>query len=578
MATYNWKYKSGSIIPLFKNNTTFVNEGADDVPPSNWVYCAIWGNDETGNGSRKYPFKTISHSVSINNHVIIGAGVYREMVIGFAPYLVADGEVILEGTGLARCVQNNSGGNNCTIVRCTLQNAITALAGGPAMFIGCKLRNGLVGYAYGCDNIFENLTINSYLTSDFGNNPANDNNTFVRCKMLNCAEFNDVVPFNTVSNIYKKCNLWLNENGAKSMSYSLFFECNVYFGSTYPTVPTVYYPSVTPGWIKIDSIEGLRNAAIAQYPNLEGAFERCLVADPLFNNEPIGDYSLGFSSPAKNLSYFGAHVGAQSIANPFKVSNNEPEGDFYFPSAINLNIDDNSLTMVNPTALASIETKVKVNFIGRELGKVPVYGFNADRNGQYISSLPDVSNSTINPGTDLMTNTPYLVDTAAITWNGYVIQPGETFTTTDIVSFTSVGGGICREIVIAPLRHTIMARFSNGGSIKTVGDTLTVGYWYYVSGTISYNGNDYTDSVFVAVNTSSFTGDGAVIEAITNQAYQHYESGIKFMSNNIGDQRSGEIVRGNGDPEFERGEGKEFPINAKFIQLKCIIQPHNLKP
>jgi len=283
-------------------------------------------------------------------------------------------------------------------------------------------------------------------------------------------------------------------------------------------------------------------------------------------------------STAKNLSYFGTFVGAQSIGYGIKSRANEIDGDFDFSTAVNISVNNDSVQFINDSQIAQIETKVKPNLIARELGKAPIYGFNADRNGQYIDSIADLANTTILAGNLLNQSTPYIVENGAIVYNGSVIQPGERFTTGAEQSFSTESSGVCREILEAPQRHTIMARFYDGGLTKVAGEALTSGYWYYVTGTINYNGTAYTDQVFKAVDNNSFTGSGNVREAMTNQVYQHYESGIKFTSNNVGDTRTGVIIRGNGDPAYERGTGKEFPINARFIQIKYILAPNNLKP
>ncbi|GAA4198694.1 hypothetical protein GCM10022289_07830 [Pedobacter jeongneungensis] len=585
MATYNWKYKGGSFIKYYDNTGLFVANSDDDVKPDNIGYVALFGNDETGNGSRNKPWRTISKgcSTAIGEMIIVGSGVYRETVQGFLPRICGDGDVILDGTGLDYCVSNDSGGNNCVVIDVTMKNAIYYASRGPSNYYRCRVENTGISNFYGTDNIFTNITVYN------GNNalypaqrsPSTKNNTFVDCKFLNLFDnFTNVDPFNIHSNIFKRCNL-LMDIGSCAMKYSILQECNV--ALAYAKVPNTLYPTTEAGWTKIDSLQDLKDLFAIVHPSLDinEYFENCIVADPKFNNIEIGDYSLAFDSPAKNASYFGTYIGAKSIGYPIKARAIEAESDFDFSTAVNLSITDNSIMLINPEIDASIETKVTANLKGRELAEAPIFGFNADRSGQYIDSLADLSEETISVGTSLKDLTPYIVEVASIILNGNIYQPGERFTTKDVLDFSSDGGGVCREILEAPQRHTIMARFSNGGASKSVSDPLVVGYWYYpISGTINYNGVEYFQKSFKAIDTNSFTtpDSGVLVEAFTNEEYQHYEPGIAFSSNNVGNVRTGEILRGNGDPDYVRGTAFEFPINARFIQLKYIIRVKNLKP
>ncbi|HWZ35389.1 MAG TPA: hypothetical protein VNW51_04480 [Mucilaginibacter sp.] len=111
---------------------------------------------------------------------------------------------------------------------------------------------------------------------------------------------------------------------------------------------------------------------------------------------------------------------------------------------------------------------------------------------------------------------------------------------------------------------------------------LSVGYYYYVaSGSVTYDSVTYNaGDVFKAVDTNAFSGSGSVMLSFSTEVFQHYEPGIKPTSNNVGDARTGAIVRGNGDPAYVRGGlgVQEFPINAKFIQIRYMIKANNLKP
>lgn len=581
-ATYNWSYKPN----ITNKYGILINASADDIKPSNACYVALFGNDTTGNGSRQKPFKTIAKAFSVipaSTILILGAGVYREsyiLIMPSSPTIVGDGDVSIDISYLGALTSSNISG---------------------LILYNFKLIGDGISTFTTLGNTF-NLNARDIIFDGSWVMPAGNNDTFIRnCIIQN---FNGPLTFtnsnfgavDVISNTIVNCNNVQLLRSAVRLDSCVFVSCNIsvsdhlsYFKARYTIfyrcnfkvtdgllAGGVLYPSVPVGYTYYSDITDLKNAYLTLFSTK--SLNGCLIEDPKFNNPEIGDFSLAFDSPAKNLSYLGTFVGAQSIAYPIKAKATEADGDFDFSTNVNLTIADNSITLTDTSLDASIESKVKTNLIGRELSKAPIYGFSADRNGQYIDSIADLALTTTSAGTNLLANTPYIVEVGAITYNGSVIQAGQRFTTTAVLSFSTVSGGICREILEAPQRHTILAKFGNGGATKVVSDPLTIGYWYYVNGTITYEGVAYTDEVFKATTTNSFTGSGTVIEAMTTEVYQHYEPGIKFTSNNVGDVRTGVIIRGNGDPGYERGAGKEFPINAKFIQLKYVIGVNNLKP
>jgi hypothetical protein len=559
MATYNWSLKPN--IPNRYNLD--IEDTPDDIKPSNAVYVALWGNDITGNGSRMYPVRTFEVARFMAATLIVGSGTYREIArIGGQGY--ADGDVF---------VDNMINGEAATLrlfgFRLDLKDNLD-LYNSAFSIVNC---NGVVkinssdSLKYCIINSKTRIEVDSSLTLSVS---ESGNNTFINSKVYPNGG-NSSTPISYVScfyfSIFDGCDFTFQKYGSTVLppiwDYCLFHNCR-------------FRMLETDSYISIDNNEDLIAFIKTVHPDYIG-LQNVTFADPKFNEPSVGNYSLAFDSPAKNRSYFGTFVGAQSIGYSIKARATEADGDFDFSTNVNLNVLDNSITFVDDSAIGSIETIVKPNLIGREFGRAPIYGFNADRNGQYIDSITDLSETTVSSSELLTENTPYIVEIASITYGVNVIQAGQRFTTTDVQTFATEGG-VCREIIEAPQRHTVMARFFNGGATKVVGDALTVNYWYYVTGTVTYNSTVYTDQVFKAIDASSFTGSGIVIEAMTDQVYQHYEPGIKFTSNNVGDVRTGEIIRGNGDPAYVRGNGKEFPISAKFLQIKYILQPNNLKP
>jgi hypothetical protein len=309
-------------------------------------------------------------------------------------------------------------------------------------------------------------------------------------------------------------------------------------------------------------------------------------SDPLFNNLAYYDYSLSFSSPAKNMSYQGGYIGAKSIAYGLNPKANAATSDFENDTAVNLNIADNSITLTDTTQIGSIITKPIVNASARELARFAVYGVNADRNGQYVDATSDQATVTLGAGNTLNAGTPYSVEVGAITYNGTVYQPGDNFTSleTNPGTFTTSAGGVVRETTEAAARENVQVRFNDGTNPQiTTGTALeALGRYYVVSGSITYNGTTYNaGQVFKADNTgtNTFTGAGA-IQLIFHDSdpWFYFELGTKPQSNNSGNTRTGAISIGNGDPNYDRTAANVFNINQKFMQLKYTIQVNNLTP
>ena len=586
-ATYNWAYRPG-----VTNKYGFtVPAGADNARPTGWCYVALFGNDSTGNGSRQYPYRTITKACAVmlgSGNIVIGSGIYRESApIGGSslPILLGDGDVIIDISYIGNFFTGGIGGGGIynLEVRGSGNSYLVASYWLPTAVIQDCIFNGAI------TNL--NTTVSINITNCIFKNISGEvtNGTysggfFNNCTFVNCNKV--YLGFNSVTNIatsciFVACNISTqNITGYASMRNCLFYQCN-WKMTTGEGAGGVLYPSVPSGYTYYNTLTALQAGYYTA--TSVNAFTNCVVSDPLFNNAPVGDYSLQFASPAKNLSFFGTFVGAKSIAYPIKASATESTGSFDFSTNINLTVADDSITLTDPTLNAEIKTKMIINSAGRQIQKFPIYGFNADRNGQYIDSIPDLNTNVKNPGDTLTVPASYLVETGAITYNSTLYQPGDRLTTvTGQTTFTTAVSGVLREILEAPERHTIMARFSDGGANVNSGDALVVGNWYYVaSGSITYDSVVYNaGSGFKAVDTNPFSGSGAVIIALGTETFQHYEPGIQPTSNNTGDTRTGSILRGNGDPAYVRGGYgvQEFPINSKFIQLYYIINVSNLKP
>lgn len=529
-ATFNWAYK-----PSVSNKYNLtVPAGADDARPTGWCYVALYGNDSTGNGSRQKPYRTITKAATLGTiNCVLGSGVYRELAVianTGSMTLIGDGDITvdLSYNGALFSGSDDSAnwynikftGNGLSTIN-TSANPIRATTAFDVIFDGCYTSTG----SY--NGMFTNCIVSNYA----GNiAPAYTPGTpygWKNCTIINCNSIslgNNFFYFDSC--IIHTCNISMSANTFGLSRYSAFYHCNFKLNGT--ATGGVLYPSTPSGYTYYSSISTLKTAYLAIYTgaNLIG----CTIDDPMFNNITIGDYTLQFSSPAKNLSYFGTYVGAHSIAQPLKIRAVEADGDFDFSSAVNVTIADDSITLTDPSQDGVIETNVITNSVGRQLKSIPIVGFNSDRNGQYIDSIADLSATTYAAGDTLPANMPFVVEVGSITYNSAVYLAGQRGTTvSSATTFSTSTSGVLREILEAPQRHTVEMKLSD-------------------------------------------------VQPFTTEVFNHFEPGITPTTNNVGDSRTGDILRGNGDPAYVRGSTVEFTVNKKYIKLRFTIRANNLKP
>ena len=584
--TYNWSYKPG----VANKYGLTVAASADDVAPSNVFYVALWGNDATGNGSRLKPFRTINKAATTSGgaNIIVGNGTYREVIGGFSKFVYADGNVVLDFnlTGSASSILAGSTFYGVTITNYAYQIGLKG-SGQYCQFIDCTITNcpdvNIRIQNVGQTPVLSRTLIKSCTRVEFSISIGTIiNYTISDCLLVVFTEATP--PLNILRDfIINRCNVQFTNRTI--VDYCCLYQCNVKFSSS-TVLPSVFYPETPATFTQVNNITDLRNAHVAAF---SGAsiynFPNSIVANPKFNNASVNDYTIALDSPARNLSYFGTFVGAFSITRALAIKATGTLSAFDNSSAVNINISDNSLTLIDVDANASIVTKPIDNTAGREMQKLHTFGINADRNGEYVDSTADLANTTISAGTTLSVSTPYVVEIGAITYDGNVYNAGQRFTSksSSAGTFTTSTSGVVREILESPARENVEARFSDG-ALTTVDNTATLEElaWYFVEGnTVTYNGNSYAVGTFVKALTgiTSFTGTGLLRKVFSDtDAYFYFEINQKPTSNNVGNSRTGAIVRGNGDKDFDRTAANVFPINKKFIQLRYTIQVNNLTP
>lgn len=556
----NWKITTGYSItyenqigaPTYNSGIfTIPSSVNEQTPPSNVFYIAKWGNDITGNGSRDRPFLTIAKGTANSTTirlVVIGTGVYRESCsvinsVGQSNIFVADGNVTIEGTGINNFLSNAQGGY--TFIGFKITNFLN-IGGGGAQYC-VALQSCVVSNILG---VVENRSLTSnnniyYNINRFFDNTANgmtaqafsrylQKNTFVNIKNV---EFllPANVPFGSIYNIFKNCNI--QYRAATRADYNLYHNCNFRFNATAGTQPTglpedsgnTYIPS---GWMTTRPTTPAEIQAGQVAAGFAGVgFANSLVTDPLFTNIALADFTLQPTSPARNLAYEGAFVGAKSVGTPLKFRLVEGQGDFKFSSNVNLTIVDDSATLTNSASTATIESNVIDLGKDKVLRALSMLGLLGDRNGEWVDSSTDLDSVTTASGSNLLiANQSYIVETGTITYNAVLYQVGQKFAViAGTLDYTPTGGGVVRRIIEAPNRVCYEMRISSISAVDC--------------------------------------------EA---QSYFKYEFDTQPTVNRVGNSGSGAITLGNGEITFNRTPANIFLVSARWIQIRLFVQNNNL--
>jgi hypothetical protein len=360
------------------------------------------------------------------------------------------------------------------------------------------------------------------------------NNTFVNIKNVDFIQ-NTNSNFSLIYNVYKNCNIQFRT--ATNSDYCVYHNCNFRFNASAGTQPTnlpedsgnTYVPT---GWMttRPTTPSAIQAGQVAAGFGGVG-FANSLVADPLFNNASIYDFTLQSNSPARNLAYEGTFVGAKSIGIPLKFRTTEANGDWKNSLATNLTItDDSALLTTDNTALIEsnvidlgAETVLRATSIQQILG---------DRNGEWVDTDTDLDSSTTASGSNLLVvNSSYVVEGGTVTYNGTLYQIDQKFAVVSgVTDYTPTGGGVVRKIVASPNRVCYEMRFSNISSAD-----------------------------------------------VASQTYFKYEDLVQPTVNRTGNVATGAITKGNGDITFDRTPANVFIVSARYIQLRLTVQNNNLR-
>lgn len=537
-----------------------------------YTHVASWGNDTTGDGTKKYPYRTLTKALQIGSNIVVGSMTIREIFTGTlhttTNVIVGDGNVIID-------VTNGTfyGGSAIfTFINITLRGSgsssfIPGGVGGSALLTNCTF-DGAMYAPYGISyTTFTNCTIKNITAAySIGAGTA----TLTYTTFYNCSHISTAIPLTKC--IISTCTF--DSLGLQSVTYCDFYNTYIKFNGTGTSTNYTTFSAFSAAYV---TAGGTAANLIALY-----------FIDPQFNNPTIGDLTLAIASPAKNLSYYGDIIGAQNIGISLVANTNAATSAFDNSSLVNMTIDGTTgaLTMTDTSQNSQATSKPFANLAGRYIAGLMTYGFNSDRNGEFIDATSDVDlTGTYAAGDTLTTDRIYIVDGSggSINYNGTAYAVGDRFTCKSAAStFSNVSvAGYVREIIEGPTRNNVEARFSNGtGTFKNNGDTLTSGYWYYLSaGTATLSSVAYTAGQFIKGDGTAVSSSGATIEEVfTTDAYQYYECVGALTCNRSGNVFTGAITKGNGDPSFDRTTANVFKINSKYGQTRYTIQSNNLTP
>lgn len=577
VATFNWAY----------GPTTNPH-----LRPTGWVYVSSnAGNDTHGNGSRKYPYRTITKALTVSEQcTIVLNGYFREIVAVAANkghYWQGDGFAMISGYSLSGTF--NFGLNGGSSITYTFKNirleyaSLSTAAVSAMVFSDCYFQN--------CSQLYnnnQNLEVSTFLRCvidgcNFG--AQGSGGSTPQNYLQNCTVIRSYVPVrspafsNFKNNIFYQCNIDILNTTNYTLDFNLYYQCNVRINTAgTQSVSTTYYPSLPSGYELISSIEGLRTKVTTAYGG-SNVLPYSAVTDPLFVNYAIKDFALAFNSPARNMTFQGGYIGARSVMKPGKISNSAATSFLSLSSAVNFTIGDDSMVLTDKSQNGSVLSLVFINSEGRTILKFPITGTNADRNGQITDATTDLAATTKSPSDTLDADAVYQVEIGSIVYNSNTYTVGQRFTVVSgVTSFTTSTDGVLREIIEVPARENIEARFSDGDVGLTASGDIGNGHFYVVEGaSVEYDSVTYAAGTsFMGTATTTYTGTGNVRKVFNSgDSFQYFEINQQPTTNNTGNVKTGAIVRGNGDKDFDRTPANIFTVNKKYIQLRLTIQAKN---
>lgn len=380
----------------------------------------------------------------------------------------------------------------------------------------------------------------------------------------------------------------------QTIAYCLFFDCQFKFGSD--AYKTQVQLETETGLTGIDAI---RKAHQTKFGGSVDTFQMCKVADPLFNNVNLDDYTLHPLSPARHMAYDGTYIGAKDVGFPTFAYTNDlgyPNAFYIASKHANIIVGNNSITLArNPdgNAVGSGYITEKPKNLGQiyELKGNGSSYMGADRNREMLDVNSDIGDmaSPISAGTPLTSGVIYINEGGSVVYNGTTHANRSRITAVDSVqSFTTTEGAVLHAVTEYPNRYTNLIRHKQtipGTQIAAGTDVLTADSWYRVlTSSITWDGKTIpVDDCFQAVaGKLTFTGTGVcVAEFSAADVWSECIIDAPIKCRRVGNVASGAIDVGtdgkpitNGHKEYYNATNKvraEFSIFAAYVQKHWVL-------
>jgi hypothetical protein len=507
----SWNYKAGSVIQISDTTTQTVPAGAENVRPSGWVWVAAWGSDIHGNGSRELPYASINKALWTHSETmtLIFNGVLRG-VFARTTYnnvtFVGDGYAVLDGTTLGR-ILNGGGSSNTWFVGLEIKGYQGIVPTYRTYFYKCNIHDTTLGNVSNYDTTMNRCLVYRLSGTNWLVTPGGSSfNTFVDSTIL--IDGAAYARYAVTQNIFYNCSIHFAKVHT-IMDYSMFFLCKFQFS--------------TGGYTACNTMQAVLNLDAASPIANPTRFEACDVQDPMFQDKNNADFSLKWTSPAKNFNYSGKHIGALG------ASKGQTLTDIEYTE--NIAIANGRATLIDPNAIGVI--RFAIHDLGNEyeLGVVNVAGIMGDRNGEYIDGACDLGDP-VTEGQTMEVGQAYVVQGGTINYNSQMYNLNtRVFCVAGATTFTTTESGFVRKILERPALLSVKMK-----THRSIGDVNT------------FNG----------------------------LSWHFYEIGKKVTCNRVGDVGTGAILRGNAALDFDRTPAKILPVFARYRQVEIVLQVNNL--
>ena len=488
-------------------------------------------------------------------------------------------------------------------------------------FENIKIINGKLSTTN--DFVFLNVFFKGYLTGSVLASQYNGvkNSTFISAtphstfyfqtttRMSKCTLINQYIrPSSTVlypngqnENIFIGCNIHIATVLTDQMSFdfNLYQNCSFKFGADASFLTQAQLES-TYGVSGIAAVKAYYNAKFGT----SNVFNYSKVADPLFNNAALDDYTLQPLSPARHMAYDGTYIGAKDVGFPsYAYANDLGQPNAFYNASKNANtlVANNSITLVrNPDGSAqgsgAITEKPKDLGLIFELKTNQSSYIQAYRNREMLDNSADIDLSApIAAGTALTSGVIYVNEGGSVVYNSVTYSNRSRITAVDsLQSFTTTEGAVLYAITEYPNRYTNLIRHKQtivGTQIAAGTDVLTADSWYRVySNSITWDGKTVPvgDSFQAVAGKLSFSGSGVCVAEFTAaDAWSEVIIDAPIKCRRVGNVSTGAIDAGtdgkpltNGHKEYYNATNKaraEFSIFARYVQKHWVLNAKMLK-